>query len=116
MSNKRSDQVFGGAILIGMGILFILGNYWWPGVLFVLGIAMMLRTITEGKNWSDDRGALALLVMGVFFSIQDVLRLGNNWLPIALSGVGLYMLFGNNLRGSIRRDQSGAEKSKNEFL
>lgn len=116
MSNKRSDQVFGGAILIGLGILFILGDFWWPGILFVLGIAMMLRAVAEGKNWSDDRTALVLLAIGVVFAVQDTLRLGFNWLPLILIGVGLYLLFGNNLRASTRHDRSSGEKSKNEFL
>ena len=116
MSNKRSDQVFGGAILVGMGILFILGNFWWPGILFVLGIAMMLHTVAEGKNWSDDRTALGLIAMGVVFAVLPALRLGFNWLPILFIGVGLYMLFGNNLlRGSSTRRSSG-DKSKNEYF
>lgn len=109
ISKERSDQVFGGIMFIGIAILFLV-NWFWPGILFVLGIAQIAKSIEEGKNWADNRGALVVIAVGIFFALQDVLNIFNgNWWPLLLIALGLYLLFGNNLRRS-------DEKSKNDMV
>jgi hypothetical protein len=98
ISKDRADQVFGGIILIGIAILFIV-NWLWPGILFVLGIALIAKSISEGKNWADNRGALVVLAVGLLFTLGNVLKiLSVNWLPLLLIVIGLYLLFGNKIR------------------
>jgi len=107
MTEKRSSEIFGGTFLIGLALLFLFG-WWWPGILFVLGIALMVRAVAAGRNWTDERGGLAILAIGVLFMLTDVIDIFSfNWLPILLVLVGLYLLFGNRLRGggSSRRDE-----------
>jgi hypothetical protein len=107
MTEKRSSEIFGGTFLIGLALLFLF-NWWWPGILFVIGIALLVRAVAAGRSWTDERGGLVLLVVGVLFLLTDVVNIFSfNWLPVALILVGLYMLFGGRLRGgSTHRDDS----------
>lgn len=119
-SKQRSEQIFGGSFLIGLAILFITG-YWWPGIMFVIGISMIIRSVSEGQSWSADRNALIVLVIGVVFALPIF---GGNWLPLLLIALGAYMLFGERLglrTEDKRREVSdfparGDEKSKNDML
>ena len=109
VSKERSDQVFGGVMLIGIAILFLI-NWFFPGILFVVGIALIAKSIGEGKNWMDNKGALVVIAVGIFFTLEDVLNIfSGNWWPFLLIALGLYLLFGNNLRRS-------GEKSKNDVV
>ncbi|MBK8035019.1 MAG: hypothetical protein J0M07_16000 [Anaerolineae bacterium] len=119
-SKQRSEQIFGGSFLIGLAILFITG-YWWPGIMFVIGLSMLIRTVTEGKPWSSDHNALIVLAIGVFFGLPIF---GGNWLPLLLIALGAYMLFGDRLGlrpETKRRDdfdfpKRGDDKPKNDVL
>jgi hypothetical protein len=109
VSKERSDQIFGGVMLIGIAILFLI-NWFFPGILFVVGIALIAKSIGEGKNWTDNKGALVVIAVGLFFTLDDVLNIfSGNWWPFLLIALGLYLLFGNNLR----RDN---EKPKNDVV
>ncbi|MFO7321039.1 MAG: hypothetical protein DIU68_004875 [Chloroflexota bacterium] len=107
MSQKRrsSDQVFMGVFLIGLAVLF-LSSYWWPGIMFVIGLAMIARTVSEGREWNSDRNALIVLGIGVLFAAWDfvggALRIDMDvMLPLALIVVGLYLLFRDRLRSRL---------------
>jgi hypothetical protein len=95
MHTKSNDQTFAGVFFIGLAVLF-LTNFWWPGILFVVGAAMLARTINEGRAWSSDRNALVVLGIGAFFMVTRVLNasfLGANLWPILLIGAGVYLLY-----------------------
>ena len=116
MSHRRSthDQTFAGVFLIGLAILFITG-FWWPGIMFVIGVAMLVRTMNEGGQWQDDRNALVLLGIGVVFTLLEVfdnINLSGAFWPILLIAVGVYLLWGKNKLGG----GSGGGKSKNDDL
>lgn len=118
MRHQRStnDQTFAGVFLIGLALLFITG-FWWPGILYVIGIAMLVRTINEGGDWRNDRNALVVLGIGIVFTVLEVfdnfnLDTGTVW-PIILIAVGAYLLWGKNLRGG---SGSGGSKTKNDDL
>ena len=64
MTERRSNEVFAGTFLIGMAVLFLF-NWWWPGIMFVLGVALMARGIAEGRSWSDERNALVCIGIGI---------------------------------------------------
>jgi hypothetical protein len=115
MDNERSNQIFGGVFLIGLAILFIT-NWWWPGIMYVSGIAMIARSVTQGKAWTEERAGLIVLAVGVVFTLTDVLRIFSfNWWPLLLIGVGLYLLFGNRRdRGS--GDSGASGKPKNDIV
>lgn len=122
-SRERPDQVFGGVFLIGLAVLFIT-NWWWPGIMFALGVALLAKTLSEGKALTDNPGALVVLTIGLIFTVGDVFSLFGavNWLPLVLIAVGLYLLFGDRLRGgagsssSVTPRRSDAEKDKNGMV
>lgn len=114
---SNHDQTFAGVFLIGLAVLFITG-FWWPGIMFVLGIAMLVRTVSEGRNWTDDRNALVLIGIGVVFTALDFfdtlnINGGALW-PILLIALGVYLLFGKNLR--FGGTSGSASKSKNDDM
>ena len=115
--NQLHDQTFAGVFLIGLAILFITG-FWWPGIMFVIGIAMIARAVNEGRPWNDDRNALIVLGFGVAFTLLDLfnnfnLNTGPLW-PIILIALGVYLLYGKNLRPGGGSSNGG--KSKNDEL
>lgn len=106
ISRDRSDQIFGGVMLIGIAILF-LANWFWPGILYVVGIATIVRSVAEGKSWMENKGALVVLAAAIFFTFDNLINIfSSNWWPLLLIALGLYMLFGANRRpgGSSKHD------------
>jgi hypothetical protein len=106
---QQSDQTFGGIMLIGLAVLFLTG-YWWPGIMFVIGAAMIARTVSEGGDWLSNRNALIVIGIGVVFAVMDVFHFlsGNLLWPLLLIAGGAYLLFGDRLRGG------AASKPKND--
>lgn len=103
-SSQNADQVSGGVFLIGLALLFLTG-WWWPGVMFVVGASIIARTMAEGKPWQSATGAFWVIGIGILFGVPGLFA-GINWgmiWPIALIGIGLFMLFGGNLRPSLNR-------------
>lgn len=100
MSKERSDQIFLGVFLIGLAILF-LTSYWWPGIMFVIGVALLVRTYMEGKSLTSNMGAWVTIGIGVLFALGDVFQfIGDvNWWPLLLIGLGAYLLLGQRQRG-----------------
>lgn len=104
MSEKRAGEIFGGTFLIGLAVIFLTG-WWWPGILYALGAAMIVRTVAQGKAWTEERGGLAVLGIGVLISLAEAVNIFDfNWFPILLIGIGLYLLFGNRIRGGGSRN------------
>jgi membrane-associated phospholipid phosphatase len=117
MTEKRGNEVFGGAFIIGMAILFLTG-WWWPGILYVTGVAMVARTVAQGRNWMDERSGLVLLVVAVVFTlIGFVTNIVFNWWPLILIAVGLYLLYNSKRGGNGGNGDSDSavkEKPKND--
>ncbi|AHV96566.1 cell wall-active antibiotics response protein LiaF [Paenibacillus sabinae] len=112
MRRRIASQVFGGLILIGIGVLFLLRQMgyteidigylfsnFWPVILIIIGFQRLLGGGRNGRGFASV-GALFLLAMGVYF-------LGRNleWfefspgdfftmiIPVALIGGGLMVIF-----------------------
>lgn len=93
-SDNRSDQIFGGVILIGLGILFVTG-WWFPGMLFVISAAMFARSYATDEPLTKNTGALILFAIGLFFVFGDVAGaiLSFNWIALLFILGGLYLIF-----------------------
>ncbi|NWF68606.1 MAG: hypothetical protein HXY40_05945 [Chloroflexi bacterium] len=100
--SKRSNEISTGTFLIGLAILFITG-YWWPGIMFVIGISSIAQALGEGKAWYAAQGGLWAIGIGLVFA------LGFN-LPLLLIIIGVSMLIGYRFRPPIFDE----EKRKNE--
>ena len=89
-SKSNADRVAAAVFLIGLGLLFsplagIVGGFW-PGILFVIGAAVIARGIAEEQSWVGASSGLALMGLGIIFLI------GFN-LPLLLIVIGLILLF-----------------------
>ena len=112
-SNKQhAEQVSGGVFLIGLALLFLL-DFWWPGIMFVIGASIIARTLAEGKEWTKATGAFWVIGIGLVFWLPDVLNIdfSNLWAFI-LIGIGLFMLFGGQYRPKMSRHDEHDEYSE----
>lgn len=107
------DQVCGGVFLIGLALLFLTG-WWWPGILFVIGAAMIARALGEGRPWQSATPAFWVIGIGVVFGVPGIFK-ALNW-TLILAGilivVGMFMLLGGNSRRD--EDEDEDEKAKND--
>ncbi|MFN8376537.1 MAG: hypothetical protein U0694_27160 [Anaerolineae bacterium] len=99
---KRSGEISTGVFLIGLAILFMTG-YWWPGIMFVIGISSIARALGEGKAWYAAQGGLWAIGIGLVFAIGFSL-------PLLLIMIGISMLLGFRFKPPMFDD----EKRKNE--
>ncbi len=97
--SERSNQIFGGVFLMGLALLFIIPNFWWPGIMFVIGAAILARTYSEGKDWRhpDARGGLVVIAIGLIFGLDLFSFLTGSLVPVILILIGAYLLFGDRL-------------------
>lgn len=106
-SRKHHKEMHMGIFFIGLGLLFIT-RFWWPGIMFVIGAAMLGHTIRAGGDWRDNREARILIVIGLIFWVPQQFALG--WmglLPLLLIGAGLFILFdGQSLMQPQKRKNS----------
>ena len=62
---KRGSAISGGIFLIGLGVLIITG-WWWPGIMFVIGLSGGGELIFRGKTWSG------IWTIAFFFAIPVI--------------------------------------------
>jgi hypothetical protein len=118
-SNIQSEdrgRIIGAAILIGLGVIFLLGqlglslpilNNWWAIFIAIPGIAMLNNVYQaykrNGQLASNDfvQGIIGVLIVAVAASFLFDFDLGFlwNWWPLLLILVGLAMLFGARRSG-----------------
>ena len=117
-SKERADQISGGVFMIGLALLFIT-HWWWPGIMFVIGATIIARTMAEGKDWTTATPAFWVIGIGVVFGLPGLIG-GIDWgtiWPLGLIALGLFMLFGGNMRPKIGRyddDDEITDKRKND--
>src|SRR5689334_6158642 len=105
LSNQRADQISGGIFFIGLALMFAHVLSWWPGIMFVLGAAAIVRGLAEGRGWYALQGGVWLIGIGLVFSVGFSL-------PLLLVVIGISMLLGTTSRPPFLRN----EKLKNEAL
>jgi hypothetical protein len=98
MSRGNRSQVGGAVFLIGLGIVALL-NFWWPGIMFVIGASLLASEFAETNtiSFSSGRviGAAVVVIIGLLGLIDFNIPWGSIW-PIALIVIGLALLFGWN--------------------
>lgn len=89
---QKADAITGGILLIGLGVL-LFTNWWWPGIMFVVGLSSGAGLIFRGKT-AQGVGTLALL-WSIPIGIWIIQRVEIPWLlvgPTILIGVGVIVL------------------------
>ena len=82
---SRLDQAGGAAVLIGIGLIFLLNIGFWPWILFVVAVPAFLHGISDGGVSGGLKAAVWLLGLGV-------IALFDLWWPGILILVGISIL------------------------
>ena len=83
--------VSGGVFLISLALLFAF-NWWWPGILVLLGLTSLVGSMAAGKSfWAGLQGAIWLLGIAVLAAF-------NWWWPGILVLAGVSAILGGVLR------------------
>ena len=89
---RKADAITVGILLIGLGVLLFTG-WWWPGIMFVVGLSSGAGLIFRGKT-AQGVGTLALL-WSIPIGIWIIQEAEIPWLlvgPMILIGVGVIVL------------------------
>jgi len=89
---RKADAITGGILLIGLGVLLYTG-WWWPGIMFVVGLSSGAGLIFRGKT-AKGIGTLVLLwsiPIGIWI-IQEAEIPWSLVGPMILIGVGVIVL------------------------
>jgi hypothetical protein len=85
---RVGSGITGGLLLIGLGVIWF-ADWWWPGIMVVLGIAIGSGLVFRGRY------VPALVVMVIFFGIPLLVEAQIPWSlfgPMVLIGVGVIIL------------------------
>ena len=89
---RRASSISGGIFLISLGILLFTG-WWWPGIMFALGLAGGAELVFQGKTL---RGIGTLLffcaIPIIVWIIQEVTVPWGVIGPLVLIGIGVIIL------------------------
>lgn len=91
--SKSGSHAFTGVFLVGLGIVGWF-DYWWPGIMFVIAVAMLVGSLLDGRLGENILTIAVLLAIGVF-GLLGQLHLGHHvslW-PILFIAIGLVYLF-----------------------
>jgi hypothetical protein len=109
---ERHGSVFLGTILIGLGGVFLLRalDVWpddvstWPGVLIVIGVAILVDQIVKGEGMSWF-APLLLIGLGGFFLLRDIDAIDSDFLvPGLLIAAGILVIVSSFRDRPVRSD------------
>jgi hypothetical protein len=81
---QQANALTGGVWLIGFGILFAT-RYWWPGIMFLVGITAIVQGLVQGRGWSTIHGGYWAILIGVW----AVLKFN---MAVFFIGMGVYVI------------------------
>ena len=91
-TTKHGNHAFTGVFLVGLGIIALF-EYWWPGIMFVIALSVLVRALVEGKLGENLLGIAILLGIGII-GVLGQLHLGASiklW-PILFIAIGVAFL------------------------
>lgn len=102
MSRASRSGLFWGALLIMLGLVFLLNNFnmvpfsllqWWPVLILGAGILLFGRSLAERQGGGLVAGTV-LAALGGFWLLDNLGRLDERlFVPILLIALGLGLLF-----------------------
>ena len=108
---KTAGGITAGLILIGIGILAFTDG-WWPGIMVVIGVAVIAGMLYRGQFLST------LPIALIFFGIPAVIELGLSWqiyVPLLLIGLGILSLVDNLARNRRKPVAVAADGTTHRF-
>ncbi|GAB5490768.1 MAG: hypothetical protein Phog2KO_09830 [Phototrophicaceae bacterium] len=102
----ETEKISGAIFLIGLGLLLVTG-WWFPGILFVIGISSLVGAVREDSDWRNSGTAIWMIGLGLIFWLN---------LPWAMIFVmiGLSMLFCNKSDDDFGGKRKNDHKPKND--
>ncbi len=89
---KNGNHAFTGVFLVGLGIIALF-NFWWPGIMFVIAVAMLVAALLDGRLGENLMGIAILLAIGVVGVLGKLhLNTGLTIWPILFIVIGLAYL------------------------
>lgn len=89
---KHTSTISGGIFLIGLG-LFIYTGWWWPGIMFVLGLASGAELVFRGKIMPGLISFLAFSAIGLLAAAEIPWSFFGPFILISLGAVALVKAF-----------------------
>lgn len=90
--SKNGNHAFTGVFLVGLGIIALF-NFWWPGIMFVIAVAMLVAALLDGRLGENIMGIAILLGIGVVGVVTKLhLQTGVTIWPILFIAIGLAYL------------------------
>jgi hypothetical protein len=65
LDQSRASAIIGAIWLFGLAALFYTG-YWWPGIMFVIGLAAIVEGLVHGHGWYALQGGLWAIGIGAW--------------------------------------------------
>lgn len=99
--------ITGGLLLIGLGVIWF-ADWWWPGIMVVLGIAIGSGLVFRGRYRA------AIVIMAIFFGIPILTEAQIPWslfAPMVLIGIGVIILAKTLLLKGPSTDRRGQPES-----
>jgi hypothetical protein len=91
MDTKKSP-IFSGIMLIGLGILAFTG-WWWPGIMLVIGTALGVDKIMQGKvKEAIGLFLLFLAIPAAVFIFSNSIISPTIFVPVLLVGIGFLVI------------------------
>ena len=89
---KQASAISGGIFLIGLGVL-LFTNWWWPGIMVVIGLAGCAELVFRGQIWRGIGTLVFFLAIPTVLWIVQVTPI--RWEiagPLILIGIGVIVL------------------------
>jgi hypothetical protein len=89
---RTASGISGGIFLICLGILIITG-WWWPGIMFAVGLASGAELVFRGKIWRGIGSLLLFCAIPIVVWIIQAVRIPWGIVgPMILIGIGVITL------------------------
>ncbi len=95
LNSQQANALTGGIWLIGFGILFAT-RFWWPGIMFLIGISAIVQGFVQDRGWYAIHGGYWAILIGVWAAMKFNIA-------IFFIGIGVYVILSAFLKPSFLR-------------
>ncbi len=88
-SARKSNNFSVGVFFIGIGILAYT-NFWWPGILLVLAVALAIRQGMRGRIYDS---VISFIIFAGLFVYEYIDAQSRYFLPVLFVTAGIYLIF-----------------------